>query len=408
MTKNILFFILFFLFSFTSTSQAPQDHLILYYDFNGNAQDKSGNKYHGVVVGASLCKGVDGQKKSAYKFTKPKQYIKINGTQRISFPIAISVFVKYYDINDGGVILSLNGLCTFGVYQNSIYVGVNRSNQGLGLRNARNHIKINEWQHWYILYKSAEIIELYLDNKKIETYAINGYLLPTSSNIGNKNDGKVNNYSQTFDFKGEIDELKIFKQPLSTTELRRESTVPKPKRPKPSTSSKNQSKKQPNYLLLIITIVLLINTIYVLYKIWQIKNKRYKSNEEYTKLDKKYQKLQKEYEQLSEKHKDLEEEYKKLNLTSSFKQTDAKFTNITDVKEEKINLKKITKIQNAIKCLSDSDYAGYFEVMRNIKMSKNSNTALEKIKAEFIGGHYKNDPDFTQRLLVFTNKLTET
>ncbi|MFC1577623.1 LamG-like jellyroll fold domain-containing protein [Thermodesulfobacteriota bacterium] len=65
----LMFLILssFSLFTFTSFADI-NDGMMAYYPFDGNANDASGNGHHGLVYGAELFTGLDGQLNSAYFF----------------------------------------------------------------------------------------------------------------------------------------------------------------------------------------------------------------------------------------------------------------------------------------------------------------------------------------------------
>lgn len=58
-------------------STLPTDGLIAYYPFNGNANDESGNGYHGIVNGATLASDRKGNMNSAYYFDGVNDYIQI-------------------------------------------------------------------------------------------------------------------------------------------------------------------------------------------------------------------------------------------------------------------------------------------------------------------------------------------
>ena len=49
-------------------SYIPQDSLVAWYPFNGNANDESGNGNNGSVNGATLTTDKDGNEDSAYSF----------------------------------------------------------------------------------------------------------------------------------------------------------------------------------------------------------------------------------------------------------------------------------------------------------------------------------------------------
>ena len=76
--KKIIF-TLTLLFSFiTINAQVNlEDGLIAYYPFNGNADDKSGNDYHGNVFGPILTTDKDGNEDSAYYFDGVDDFIQI-------------------------------------------------------------------------------------------------------------------------------------------------------------------------------------------------------------------------------------------------------------------------------------------------------------------------------------------
>jgi gliding motility-associated-like protein len=65
---NKFFAAILILFSFTAHAQISNDNLVLWLPFNGDATDKSGNNYNGVVNGATLSTGADNQSNTAYYF----------------------------------------------------------------------------------------------------------------------------------------------------------------------------------------------------------------------------------------------------------------------------------------------------------------------------------------------------
>ena len=59
-------------------SEPPVGDLIAHYPYNGNANDESGNGYHGTVHGASLTTDQNGNSNSAYYFDGVNDYINIS------------------------------------------------------------------------------------------------------------------------------------------------------------------------------------------------------------------------------------------------------------------------------------------------------------------------------------------
>jgi len=73
--RKLLLAIIMILFSDTLLSQIPTNGLIVYWKFNGNANDSSGNNLNGTVNGAILTQGCFGNSSSAYSFDGIDDYI---------------------------------------------------------------------------------------------------------------------------------------------------------------------------------------------------------------------------------------------------------------------------------------------------------------------------------------------
>lgn len=72
------------------------DGLIVYYPFNGNANDESENGHHGIVNGAALTADRFGRTNGAYEFDGTDDFIQLPGTSllELDFPISTSVWVS--------------------------------------------------------------------------------------------------------------------------------------------------------------------------------------------------------------------------------------------------------------------------------------------------------------------------
>ena len=82
MKKYSLFSVLLvvFLLGIVGMVQADlNDGLVAYYPFNCNANDKSGNGYHGIIYGATLTDDKDGNLNNAY-------LLQDNAIDRVSLP----------------------------------------------------------------------------------------------------------------------------------------------------------------------------------------------------------------------------------------------------------------------------------------------------------------------------------
>ena len=104
---------LFILLSYIGHSQqvpnyVPQDGLVGWWSFNGNASDESSNGNNASVFGASLTTGSDGNNNSAYNFDG-NDYIKVEHNSGLNFgnsDYTISVLAMRIGQNDFQHILS--------------------------------------------------------------------------------------------------------------------------------------------------------------------------------------------------------------------------------------------------------------------------------------------------------------
>ena len=100
--KRILLTLTFILFiipigiSQDLPSYLPSDGLVAYYPFNGNANDKSGNGYHGTVYGATLTADRSGNENSSYNFDGVDDYISgtMQGVNQLN-ESTVSTWIKY-------------------------------------------------------------------------------------------------------------------------------------------------------------------------------------------------------------------------------------------------------------------------------------------------------------------------
>jgi len=68
-----------------------EGQLIAWYPFNGNANDKSGNEHHGTTKGAILTADFDGRPLSSYYFNGGAQHIEVKNTPLLNFQDGISI-----------------------------------------------------------------------------------------------------------------------------------------------------------------------------------------------------------------------------------------------------------------------------------------------------------------------------
>lgn len=95
--KCIYIIVLFSLYQFFLLAQVPTDSLHLYFPFNGNANDESGNGNNGTVSGAVLTEDRFGNANSAYWFDGDNDYIEVQDNESLSItgPLSISLWYRY-------------------------------------------------------------------------------------------------------------------------------------------------------------------------------------------------------------------------------------------------------------------------------------------------------------------------
>jgi hypothetical protein len=95
MMRPYWFLVLSLLFSASSTRVHAQDRLVLYYPFQGDAQDASGNGHHGTVVGASLAPDRFGIPGAAYAFDGVDDFIDCGDILNdVEPPFTVSAWMK--------------------------------------------------------------------------------------------------------------------------------------------------------------------------------------------------------------------------------------------------------------------------------------------------------------------------
>jgi gliding motility-associated-like protein len=99
--KKILTSLVFLSFLITGFSQNLDSMLLLYYPFSGNANDASGNGYHGTVFNATLADDRFGNPNSAYYFNGVNSYIEFPNVAALKPPLPVSfsfwIQIENYD-----------------------------------------------------------------------------------------------------------------------------------------------------------------------------------------------------------------------------------------------------------------------------------------------------------------------
>lgn len=99
--RAILFYTFSWLFLIQVNSQNLQDGLVLYYPFNNNCNDFSGNNYHGINFNAEFTDDLWGNPTSACYFNGINTHVELPGEPALKppLPVSFSFWVKFYNLD---------------------------------------------------------------------------------------------------------------------------------------------------------------------------------------------------------------------------------------------------------------------------------------------------------------------
>ena len=89
--KKILILTTAIIFSSVCAYAGINDGMVAYYPFNGNAKDASGNGNHGMVYGAALTSGRNGDIDGAYSFDGANDYIEVADSNDLDLTTALTI-----------------------------------------------------------------------------------------------------------------------------------------------------------------------------------------------------------------------------------------------------------------------------------------------------------------------------
>ncbi|MBL7048559.1 MAG: LamG domain-containing protein [Nitrospira sp.] len=243
-TILIVLFLTMSIICVNSSFAGLSDGLIAYFPFSGNANDESGNSYNGSVHGASLTVDRFGNSNSAYYFDGINDYIisgdiNFNNWQQMTVtawvkPDADAEIGRSYNIiskhdNPGNIEILLHqeqdlkydvewtiGGQFHDLSTDSTNPGFNDS---IGLHNPS--------------YNSYDFLAKVYDGSQIKFF-VNGNLIATSSATGSiSNNGwpltiGAYAFNKSANFKGSIDDVRVYNRSLSDSEVNQLSVVPEP------------------------------------------------------------------------------------------------------------------------------------------------------------------------------------
>ena len=233
---------LFVIFVFTKVSFAYlNDGLLLYYPFNGNANDANGN-INGVVHGANLTADRFDTLNSAFNFDGKDDYIYIGKPvpqslatinaislvawiKPISYPSSVSIIVgsQCDSCDSAGAAIHLEGRNVHGGVRGGIHFQIGLENQGWTSTGTEGStdvtVPLNEWTHVVATWKSGDTKKVYLNGQLASSWNTiwTGnikYTSETELDIGRQSD--ISRY-----FNGSIDEVRIYNRALSELEIQK-------------------------------------------------------------------------------------------------------------------------------------------------------------------------------------------
>lgn len=207
--------------------------LIAWYPFNGNANDESGNNYHGIVNGASLTSDRFGNPDKAYSFNGISDYIQTscpgpigNSERTVSFWAKVSKSTN--DINTVLFYGDNEYAKFFSVYFMSL-TGTFRTDVGNATKDYKSTSIFDNWHFYTVVFPgsitSVKDAIMYMDGKLLTDFTYQNPNLYTI-NTGNTypiNIGRSPIYNSLnknyYNFKGCIDEIRFWNKALTPNEI---------------------------------------------------------------------------------------------------------------------------------------------------------------------------------------------
>jgi hypothetical protein len=211
-----------------SRFNAEKEGLVARYDFNGNAQDLSGNGLDGTIIGATNATDRFGKTNSALSFNGSTDYVdlgnrpefnftrnftlmawvKLNGSQQAKY-----IITKYHDSGGGVRSPRSYGLATEN-FTSRAYAFVSNDSPGYTDVAGGNSMEDNDWHALAFSYDFESGLKLYQDGALVGTVAAAGFPAFTNSVpllIGRASSGQA--------FGGAIDDVRIYSRSLTASDI---------------------------------------------------------------------------------------------------------------------------------------------------------------------------------------------
>lgn len=226
-------------------SQNINDNLLIYYSFDGNALDQSGNGFHGTV-NATLTQDRFGNPNSAYSFNGVNQYIDLPNVQALKppLPISYSAWVKFNSLPTTGNVMFTNNFAQdnhSGVWMQVASTGELAICYGSAIGGTSwNNIRVKKgttilqpgiWYHVVGVARGETDMDLYINCENDGGYYQGTTTFPLAytadpGSIGRKDNAGIPPYY----FDGVLDDYRYWNRSLTAQEalLLCEETIPEP------------------------------------------------------------------------------------------------------------------------------------------------------------------------------------
>jgi len=202
------------------------DNLIAYYDFDGNADDSSGNENHASVYGATVTEDVDENTASAYEFDGTDDYISAPHDSSLNLgtgDFSVTFWIKMNSVSgDANIINKKNNTTSYGFSVVTGNYGLMRlqmlTNGYYNVWNTGYCISVNTWTHVAITVDrdSSSGGKMYF-NGVLDSPTFN----PTyrSTTIDCSDDLMIGIYGSNNPLNGCLDEIRIYNRELTSAEV---------------------------------------------------------------------------------------------------------------------------------------------------------------------------------------------
>ncbi len=195
--------------------------LVAYYPFNGNANDESDFNNHGTVFGATLVSDRFDNPNSAYQFDGINDYIKVPNSTILNFEnsITINFWIKVGEFFEREAYP-----LSHGNYVNRWKISVTnkrirwtvKTSSGIKDLDSETELTLNSLYNVTTVYDNSDY-EIYINGKLDALSTFSGSILQTNIDFMI---GQVLPLDNRYNFKGVLDDIRIYNYALSFQEIR--------------------------------------------------------------------------------------------------------------------------------------------------------------------------------------------